>query len=299
MALTTYEIANHPGLHGSIRQQSRALLAAYETNPRLGSVFATQQRWLMAHSALSLFFRRGSDIRGGFNAARFFDLIRQHGVASRNTADAFLKEMLKYNFARYSANASGDRRIRDIEPTQPSLEALHGWAAAHLMTLDSMDGGSRAERYLATPDALGRLQPLIADGLLTSKPIREPAKTFSLFTWLNNGGVVMDWLIAGIEPMAPEADRVPTGVLSIADMAGWLKLSRTHLARKLHEAEAMGSIGWEGKRGRSVMWVSNTFRMEYAAAQATKLAIVDAAFDACFRGAPADTVKQAKAYQRV
>ena len=51
--------------------------------------------------------------------------------------------------------------------------------------------------------------------------------------------------------------------------------------------------------GRSVMWVSNTFRMEYAAAQATKLAIIDAAFDACFRGASADTVKQAKAYQRV
>jgi hypothetical protein len=44
----------------------------------------------------------------------------------------------------------------------------------------------------------------------------------------------------------------------------------------------MGSIGWQGKRGHSVMWVSSGFRREYATAQAVKLAIIDAAFDACF-----------------
>ena len=93
----------------------------------------------------------------------------------------------------------------------------------------------------------------------------------------------MDWLIAGIELADAGADRIATGVLSTAEMAGWLKLSRTHLARKLREAEALGSIGWQGKRGNSVMWVSNEFRAEYAMAQAVKLAIIDAAFDACFQ----------------
>ena len=67
--------------------------------------------------------------------------------------------------------------------------------------------------------------------------MREPAQTFSLFTWLNNGGIVMDWLISGIEEVDADADRIPTGVLSVADMANWLKLSRTHLARKLRAAE--------------------------------------------------------------
>ena len=111
--------------------------------------------------------------------------------------------------------------------------------------------------------------------------MREPARTFSLFTWLNNGGIVMDWLISGIEPADAEAERIPTGVLSTADMALWLKLSRTHLARKLREAEALGSIGWQGKRGHSLMWVSKDFQGEYTMAQAVKLAIIDAAFDAC------------------
>jgi hypothetical protein len=113
--------------------------------------------------------------------------------------------------------------------------------------------------------------------------VRKPERTFSLFTWLNNGGVIMDWLIAGIEETDAGADRVPTAVGSIAAMAQRLNLSRTHLSRKLRDAEALGSIGWQGKRGESVMWVSAGFRREYATAQAVKLAIIDAAFADCFR----------------
>lgn len=284
MALTTDEIANHPALHGLIRQQSQMMLAQYETGPRLASVFATQQRWLMGHAALKLYFRWDrQDARTGFNAARFLDLIREHAVASRNTADAFLKEMLHYNFAHHVPGGS-DRRTRHIQPAQVSLDMLAGWATAHLKTLDALDDGKRLAGFLDGTVPLARLQPLIADRLFTSPEVREPQRTFSLFTWLNNGGVVMDWLIAGIEPAAADAERIPTGVLSVADMAKWLKLSRTHLARKLREAEAMGSIGWQGKRGNSVMWVSKGFRAEYATAQAVKLAIIDAAYEDCLQG---------------
>ena len=120
--------------------------------------------------------------------------------------------------------------------------------------------------------------------------MRHPERTFSLFTWLNNGGLVMDWLIAGIEETDPDAERVATGIVSIAALAERLKLSRTHLARKLGDAEALGSIGWQGKRGQSVMWVSAGFRREYVTAQAVKLAIIDAAFDAGFRGRPIEAL---------
>ncbi|TIS00915.1 MAG: hypothetical protein E5X09_24355, partial [Mesorhizobium sp.] len=80
-------------------------------------------------------------------------------------------------------------------------------------------------------------------------------------------------------------EKIPTGVISISEFAHWLKLSRTHLARKLRDAEALGSIGWVGQRGHSVMWVSRQFFDEYMAVQAAKLAIVDAAFEASFSGA--------------
>jgi hypothetical protein len=69
-----------------------------------------------------------------------------------------------------------------------------------------------------------------------------------------------------------------------------LNLSRTHLSRKLKDAEALGSLGWQGKRGESVMWVSSGFRRECATAQAVKLAIIDDAFEVCFRQALAEAV---------
>ena len=285
MALTTDIIAGHPSLHGAIRQQSRLLLEAYGANPRLASVFATQQRWLMAQTALALHFRLDAAAQpGGLSAARFFETIALNGVASRNTADAFLKEMLKYGYAQHVAVDAADGRTHPLEPTQASIDALRGWLMVHLSTLDRLDagGGRRLSMFLGDTGALAALQPLIADGLLSSNQVRAPERTFSLFTWLDNGGIVMDWLIAGIEDAAAGAERIPTGIVSIAAMADWLKLSRTHLARKLREAEAMGSIGWQGRRGHSVMWVSDGFRREYATAQAVKLAIIDAAFDACF-----------------
>jgi hypothetical protein len=287
MALTADIIAGHPALHGAIRQQSRLLLEAYEANPRLASVFATQQRWLMAQTALALHFRIDAAVQpGGLTAARFFEAIARNGVASRNTADAFVKEMLKYGYAQRAAAGVTDRRTHPLEPTQASVDAVRGWLMVHLSTLDRLDGadggGRRLATFLGNPGVLAALQPLIADGLLSSNQVRTPERTFSLFTWLDNGGIVMDWLIAGIEEAATGAERIPTGIVSVAAMAAWLKLSRTHLARKLREAEQLGSIGWQGKRGCSVMWVSDGFRREYAAAQAVKLAIIDAAFDAYF-----------------
>lgn len=288
-ALTADDIAGHPGLPGAIREQSRLLLQAYDGNPRLSSVFGTQHRWLMAQAALALLFRNGSnEDRPGVSGARILDFVGHHGVASRNTTDAFLKEMLKYGYAREVPDAR-DRRTRPIEPTETSLAALQGWVGIHLGTLDRLDRGQRLQTYLGTPGALATLQPGIADGLLSCGRVRKPERTFSLFTWLNNGGLVMDWLIAGIEESDAATERIPTGIVSIVEMAQRLNLSRSHLARKLRDAEDLGSLGWQGRRGQSAMWVSAAFRREYLAAQAVKLAIIDTAFQACFPRALAET----------
>ena len=78
MALTLEEIAAHPALHRCIRVQAQAMNQTYEMNPRLASVFATQQRWLMAHIGLALHFRREpDDYRKELTTARFLDAIRQ------------------------------------------------------------------------------------------------------------------------------------------------------------------------------------------------------------------------------
>lgn len=292
LSQTATALLEHPGFYGRMRDQARLLVDAYEANPRIGSVFATQQRWLMAHLALSMYFRGVSaGGAGSFSAARFFEAVEAHRVASRNTADAFLKEMVRYDYARHVAGGA-DRRIRPLEPAPLSVESIRGWLIVHLATLDGLDGGDRVQAFAATPGAAARLQPAVAGGLLSSRRIREPSGTFSLFTWLDNGGNIMDWMIAGIEDAPPGTERIPTGFVSIVAMADWLKLSRTHLARKLADAEKLGSLGWLGRRGRSAMWVSDGFRQEYAAAQAAKLAIISDAFDATLRTPALDQAKR-------
>lgn len=131
-------------------------------------------------------------------------------MASRNTTYAFIKKMQHYNFI-VDAPGGDDGRIRPLQPTAAVLVELTGWVLMHLKTLDDLDGASRLETFQARPQMLAQLQPLIADGLVSSVPVREPKRTFSLFTWLNNGGVVMDWLMAGVELENVGQERIPTG----------------------------------------------------------------------------------------
>jgi hypothetical protein len=280
MAMTAEEIASHPALERCVRGQALTLLSMQETSPRIASVFATQQRWLMAHAALAQYFRNEAGQAGsGLLVERFLDLVVAHNIASRNTASAFVKEMLKYEIVAYLAGSTG--RGRPLEPAAAVLMALFQWHALHLSTLDGLDGGGRAVRFHGRPALLRTVQPLIADGLIGSGDVREPEKTFSLFTWINEGGIVMDRLMAGCGEASADGTRILTDVTSISGLADRLRLSRTQLSRKFAEAEAMGSLGWSGRRGRSALWLSADFRREYHAAQAAKLAIIDSAFEAC------------------
>jgi hypothetical protein len=283
MPMTADDIVVHPVLARSVRGQAQSLLSIQQTSPRIASLFATQQRWLMAHAALAQYFRNEAAAAGtGLVAERFLELVERHELASRNTASAFLKEMLKYDIVRFVANSEG-RRYRPIEPAPAVLMALFHWHVLHLASLDGLDGGARVATFHARPALLGAIQPLIADGLIGSGEVRKPSRTFSLFTWINEGGIVMDRLIVGCQRDGDGLARIPTDVTSVSGLAQRLRLSRTQLSRKFAEAEAMGSLGWSGPRGKSPLWVSADFRREYHAAQAVKLAIVDAAFEACVK----------------
>lgn len=283
MALTSKDIAASPAILLLIQQQSASLLQAFHTNPRLSSVFATQQRWLLAHAAVALCFRDGPPGAPAMTLSRFLEEVATHQIASRNTADAFIKQMLHYGYALSTTDPS-DRRSRPIVVSAEALHMLRSWAAIHLLTLDRLDGGARLAAFMATDDAFARLQTGIAAGLLTNAAIRQPQRTFSLFTWLNNGGIIMDWLITSLGEISADGSRYATAIGSIAEISGWIKLSRSHLSRKLREAEAMGSMGWT--ETQDTMWVAASFVDEMIEAQAVKLAVIDAACDGFLASPP-------------
>jgi hypothetical protein len=280
MALSQAEILQKPELFRLVKLQSASMLSMREEDPRGSANFATQQRWLMSHVGLALYFRGlSAGHRNGLHITRFLDIVVAAEIASRNTADSYLKEMIYYKYVELLPSPV-DRRLRPIAPAPKALAAVDGWLRAHLYTLDCLAGGNRLAAYENASNALQLMQPLIYEGLVAAHAVRNPEKTFSLFTWLDNGGTVMDWLMASMEEAPIEAERVAVGPISTVEMAQHLTLSRTHLARKLREAENLGSLGWEGRRGHSVMWVSRGFREEYAAAQAIKLSIIDQACEA-------------------
>jgi DNA-binding MarR family transcriptional regulator len=278
LTLAAADIETHPRFVETLRLQASALLAIQAADPRTAGIFATQQRWLLAHLALAMYFERAVSIQpDGLLASHFLASAAAHEVASRNTADAFLKEMIKYGYVTRSPGGR-DRRSRPLAVGSVALRAIEGWTRVHLASLDRLDGADRSGRFEACPGLIERIHPRIARGLLESAAVREPAPTFSLFTWLNEGGVVMDWLYAGLADFTPDAKRVSTAVAAFADFSDRIRLSRSHLARKLRAAEDLGSLGWSGERGGSPMWVSMSFVREYHAQQAAKLAIIDGAF---------------------
>ncbi len=275
--LSAAEIFDHPRLFHCVRAQAANLMSIHASNPRIASVFATQQRWLMGQLALAHYFDSASSPTPGFHVSRFFDAVVAFGVASRNTADAFVKEMQKYGYV-HEAAPGPDRRTRPLCPAPIVFELICAWLTTHLATLDGLDDGARREAFLAQPQRIAAIQPRIAEGLLRSATIRRPDPTFSLFTWLDEGGVVMDWLCAGLADVVEDDQRITTSVTSYADLGERIRLSRTHLIRKLRMAETMGSLGWAGMRGKSSMWVSVGFLREYHTQQSVKLAIIDSAF---------------------
>jgi len=121
MPMTADDIVVHPALEPCVRAQAQSPLSIQEVSPRIASLFATQQRWLMAHAALAQYFRNEAAAVGtGLLAEHFLELVERHELASRNTASALLKEMLKYHIVRFGANGEG-RRYRPLEPAPAVL----------------------------------------------------------------------------------------------------------------------------------------------------------------------------------
>lgn len=209
--------------------------------------------------------------------ARYLEQVRRFEIASVNTADSFLKEMVVYGIALLAT--TGDRRHKPVIPSARALETLRHWLAIHLQTLDGMDGGNRLDRFAHDPGLLWSLHPQITERLLSCASIHTPPPRYGLFIWLNNGGVLVDWLMTSVKnPNAPEGLFV-TQVRSVPALAEMFRISRTHLTRKLREAEEMGSIGWLGQRGRSKMWISKALLDEYSFYQAQKLSVIDQTFE--------------------
>ncbi len=278
MLFVASDLVSNTVFFAAMQENARQMTVQFAENPRLSSIFASQQRWLMAQLGLSLHYRR-ADPDKGLYAGRFVAHAVEYGIASRNTASAFVKEMLAYRFARPADNPP-DHRMRPLEPTDIAVQSVVKWLYTHLAILDMLDAGTRATTLAEDPAMFASLQPAIAQGILENHAVRNPGETFNLFTWANSGGVVMDCLIALIRDFDAGAPRIRIGPISSAEICQRYRISKTHLKRLMDKAAEMDSLGHDAAAGKNMLWLSQGFVHEYRTYQAEKFAIIDAAFHA-------------------
>ena len=224
-------------------QAESADLDAQEASPRTAAPFARPQRWLMTQAILAAYFRNEAREAGsGLLSQHFVNLAVSHNLASRNTPPAFINEMRKYGIVNHMADCESKALPGGLNRQQNTLAMSLQWLAVHLATLDGLDGGGRSAALRKQPSRFGSIQPLIADGLLASRAIRRSTEKFSLLKWIDDGGIVMDRLIAGCPQDPAGLERIPTDVMSVSGLARRLNLSRSQLSRKFAIVEAMGSL---------------------------------------------------------
>jgi hypothetical protein len=272
--LTEDAIAAHADVMQILCQQAGSFLIVERSSPRVAGIFGTQQRYLLAQLAAAMMFRSKD---GTLHLSRFLEAVVACRIASRNTAHDFVREMEKYGVIRTHIGHA-DKRSRPLKLAEETVGLLGVWVAIHLKTLDSFDNGARSQTFAATAGMLPRLHPEIVERLMKSKRSTNPDGTFSLFTWMNDGGLVMDKMMATITDFSPKDERIVTGITSLDEIATALRVTKTHLSRKIAIAEREGSLGWTGKRGASSLWLSPGFLNEYVGYQADKLARVDEAY---------------------
>ncbi|HLP70984.1 MAG TPA: hypothetical protein VK181_26035 [Rhizobium sp.] len=281
--LTAEAISTHADVLPILRHQAASFLTVERSSTRVAGIFGTQQRYLLAQLGCAMMFR-GTD--GTLRLSRFLEAVVAFRIASRNTAHDFVREMEKYGVIR-PCSTPKDKRSRPLKLADETVGLLRVWVAIHLKTLDAFDSGRRSATFAATPGMLAKLHPEIVDRIMVSQRSTSPDGTFSLFTWMNDGGLVMDKMIATITDFSSKEDRIVTGIVSLDEIAAALRVTKTHLSRKMAVAEREGSLGWTGRRGASLLWLSPGFIDEYVAYQADKLSRIDEACAAIMLPVPA------------
>jgi hypothetical protein len=282
--------ASNPALFAVLQQGARHMIELYDHFPRIGRLVAAQQKWLLTQAAYALHVQRDpADPLSGITASRLLDIIVEFGAASRNTATAFLAELLAYKLIR-DVPGSVSKRSRPLEPTEVSHDAMMLWFRGQMRSLDLLDGGTRVARLEANPEIFRRAQPIAARRLIADRAWREPPLSISCFVWTEYGGLILDDFVSRIINAVPEDGYHRVEDLRFSELSNHYSLSRTHVRRLFARAEALGSIGWYDRSGgNNRIWAAAAFIDDYKRWQSVKFCALDRAYSEAVRSIDAET----------
>ncbi|UJW74008.1 hypothetical protein [Rhizobium sp. SL42] len=281
--LTRASIAAHALFPAIEKQIARHLIAIHNETPRLSRLKASHRKWLMTHAMFALSLsRRDDDPMSGLTATRFIEIVMRLGAASRNTATAYLAELLAYKFLREVPDIP-DKRVKVFEITDIANGAMMRWFIGHMACLDRLDGGNRETTTIADPRIFKLGQPIAAEILVEDPLWRDPPDTIGHFLWSDLGGMVLHDLIARLSDFDRAAPRTQAGPVTLGALSETYLISATNLKRMFKKAESDDLLGWELPRRRGNLWLSQRFIEDYFTWQSAKFAALDVAYHQSIR----------------
>ncbi|MEK1895014.1 MAG: hypothetical protein AAAB20_17370 [Rhizobium sp.] len=275
---TRDEILHHPLFLSIERQIALHLIGIHKRAPRLARLAASHQKWLLTQTLFAMHTGRdrGNPV-SGLTAGRMMQVAKEFDLASKNTAASFLAELIAYKFLRDAPDETPDRRLRRLETTEVSEEAMASWFLGHMACLDQLDDGNRASQTVDEPRLFHLAQPRAARALIQEPIWKEPRSSIGHFLWSDVGGLVLHDLISRLPDDAREHKRVLLVGVSISELANEFGISLTNLKRMFKRAETDNLLGWESPRNRGALWLSRTFIEDYFHWQSAKFAELDSA----------------------
>lgn len=264
-------LAAEPGFADAVRGLACDMMRLHARHPRAARLVSTQQKWLLSQSIYALHFERDpADPLSGITATRLLAFIRGQGTVSRNTATAFLAELVAYRLLCDMPGNPG-RRSRPLEPAGQTDEMMDEWVLAHMRCLNALG----AAELPSGIDDIRRLvqlaQPRTVRQLLANPHWRTPPESVGLFVLTQAGALVLDDLIARITGPAPRDGRYSLLDVRPSAFSREYRVSSTHMRRVFARAEKLGLIGWSEPGRKGGFWLCQRFFEDYLSWQAIKL----------------------------
>lgn len=283
MSIMRADHRGHDFLLPETRRLAEANIAFFKRHRRLMRLVDTRQKWLLLQLVA---VNPGADRRPtdrGVAANWICERAADLGIASRNTALAFLNQLVSYGFLR-KEDCRSDRRMRLISLTESAEAALADWTATLLGIATGEDVSERG------PERLARIHLEACEALLgNEKWIRAPLD-IRLTQDMRGGWLVMSEILRHLRSGDLGGDWLPAPDFNIPSMTKTFGLSRSTLYRLVRLAVEAGIMAWQQEHGVATLAV-NAYHVRQFARWTDRLldavAVADTAVQACEGAKPA------------
>lgn len=272
-------LAKLPNYCEALSGELKKFTAFHSAVPAEAHYIADVGRFTLTQMALAIFFEHQRDYsRPRLTPKALHAEIEHTRVASRNTVQSFLRELVHVNLLE--APDQEKMRQHALRPTQKSLALMDFYFRLHLGMLDKIDNGSRSNLLNRNPELLSSLQPLFARRLCRTQFWYAPPEGVRCFTNSNSGSTILHTLMMLAKDREPDSEgRIWIGALSARQFAEDCQVSPAHVSRIFSTAQSLNMMGWVQPKRRDNCYISTILRQNYMLWQAEKLAALSIAFN--------------------